>query len=152
MAETAKKIVITGGAGMIGQNLLTLLESRGHTNLTVIDRHPTNHTIVRQFHPSVRMVQADLTTPGPWQELAKTEDVGELFFAGPAALLDDDPARPDEPSAEREKGDPEECGEQRDERRALGRFSLIRHFTRVRRWTSNARGTTAKAARRRTAE
>jgi len=64
----ANKIVITGGAGMIGQNLLTLLESRGHTNLTVLDRHPTNHALVRKYHPNVRMVQADLTAPGPWQD------------------------------------------------------------------------------------
>ena len=88
MAETAKKIVITGGAGMIGQNLLTLLESRGHTNLTVIDRHPTNHTIVRQFHPSVRMVQADLTTPGPWQD--ELADCTHLVIAH-AHLVGTDP-------------------------------------------------------------
>ena len=35
------KIVITGGAGLVGQNLIVRLKQRGFTHLVAIDKHPT---------------------------------------------------------------------------------------------------------------
>lgn len=43
------------------------------------------------------------------------------------ALLDDDPVRPDESTAEAEKGDPEESREQRCEGNAVRDFSVVWH-------------------------
>jgi nucleoside-diphosphate-sugar epimerase len=61
MSETRKgKIVITGGAGLIGQNLILRLEAKGFTEIVVIDKHPTNIKILEEYHPSVRVLHRDL--------------------------------------------------------------------------------------------
>lgn len=58
------KIVLTGAAGLVGQNLLVELESRGYTNIVAIDKHTYNLAILRELHPQVRVVEADLAEPG----------------------------------------------------------------------------------------
>ena len=41
-----KKTVITGAAGLVGQNLIPRLISNGFTNIVAIDKHPTNTAIL----------------------------------------------------------------------------------------------------------
>jgi nucleoside-diphosphate-sugar epimerase len=61
MSETRKgKIVITGGAGLVGQNLILRLEAKGFTEIVVIDKHPTNIKTLEEYHPSVRVLHRDL--------------------------------------------------------------------------------------------
>ena len=56
MAETISgKIVITGAAGLVGQNLLLLLTAKGFRKIVALDKHPTNVKILRQYHPGVRV-------------------------------------------------------------------------------------------------
>ena len=62
------KIVITGAAGLVGQNLITLLRERNFTNLLAIDKHPYNVKILRQLHPGLAVLEADLAERGAWQE------------------------------------------------------------------------------------
>jgi uncharacterized protein YbjT (DUF2867 family) len=71
---TAKnaKIVITGAAGLVGQNLIVELKQQGYSQLVAIDKHAHNLAILQALHPDVRVVQADLAEPGPWA----TEFVG----------------------------------------------------------------------------
>lgn len=64
----SRKIVITGGAGLIGQNLISRLEQRNFGELVAIDKHPTNTETLRRLHPNVRVIHADLAEPGPWQD------------------------------------------------------------------------------------
>ena len=64
----SRKIVITGAAGLIGQNLITRLEQRNFGELVAIDKHPTNTEILRRLHPNVRVIHGDLSEPGPWQD------------------------------------------------------------------------------------
>jgi nucleoside-diphosphate-sugar epimerase len=54
------KIVVTGAAGLVGQNLIPRLTARGFTEIVAIDKHPTNVTILKKYHPSVRVIQCDL--------------------------------------------------------------------------------------------
>ena len=61
-----RKIVITGAAGLVGQNLTSRLLARGYSQLVAIDKHALNMAIFRQQFPSVSAIQADL---------AKREDV-----------------------------------------------------------------------------
>jgi nucleoside-diphosphate-sugar epimerase len=61
------KIVITGGAGLVGLNLVVELCEAGYTNLVVIDKLAHNLEIVRRLHPEVRRVVADLAEPGDWE-------------------------------------------------------------------------------------
>lgn len=62
------KIVLTGAAGLVGQNLIVELKAQGYSRLVAIDKHAHNLNILRQLHPEVEVVHADLAEPGPWCE------------------------------------------------------------------------------------
>ena len=67
MLQPSDKIVITGAAGLVGQNLVTLLVEVGFVNLVAIDKHEANLAILARLHPAVRTVPADLAEPGAWE-------------------------------------------------------------------------------------
>ena len=62
------KIVITGAAGLVGQNLLPRLKRDKLNEIVAIDKHHQNISILRQLHPEIRVVEADLAEGGAWQE------------------------------------------------------------------------------------
>lgn len=62
-----ERIVLPGGAGLVGQNLVTRLKAKGYTNIIVLDKHLTNIEILRQLHPDIIAAHADLAEPGGWQ-------------------------------------------------------------------------------------
>jgi nucleoside-diphosphate-sugar epimerase len=64
----AKRIVVTGAAGLVGQNLLPLLKQRSNAEIVALDKHPTNTATLRRLHPELRVVEADLAEAGPWQD------------------------------------------------------------------------------------
>ena len=64
---SGNKIVVTGAAGLVGQNLLPRLKARNLGQIVAIDKHPTNIRILRQLHPDVEVIEADLSEAGPWQ-------------------------------------------------------------------------------------
>lgn len=66
MTDKNAKIVITGAAGLVGQNLVVELKEQGYTQLVAIDKHEHNLAILKQLHPDVRTVLADLAEPGAW--------------------------------------------------------------------------------------
>lgn len=69
------KIVVTGAAGLVGQNLVPRLKARGH-EIVAIDKHPANTRIFRQLHPDVTVIEADLAHDDGWQDaLAGAEAV-----------------------------------------------------------------------------
>lgn len=63
------KIILTGGAGLVGQNLVVELKAQGYQNLVVLDKHEHNLSILQQLHPDVQTVLADLSMPGQWAEV-----------------------------------------------------------------------------------
>jgi|SRR5215469_5715597 len=60
MAGMRKKIVITGAAGLVGQNLIPRLKSKGLTEVVAIDKHAANMAILEQHHPEIRTLRCDL--------------------------------------------------------------------------------------------
>lgn len=66
MTDKHAKIVITGAAGLVGQNLIVELKQQGYTQLVAIDKHAHNLDILHGLHPDVRVVKADLAEPGAW--------------------------------------------------------------------------------------
>jgi nucleoside-diphosphate-sugar epimerase len=66
MAGPNPKIVITGAAGLVGQNLVVELESQGYSNLVAIDKHAYNLGILRALHPGIQVIEADLAESGDW--------------------------------------------------------------------------------------
>jgi nucleoside-diphosphate-sugar epimerase len=68
MINSNSKIVVTGAAGLVGQNLIVLLREEGFESIVAIDKHKRNLDILSQLHPDVTTVLADLADPGPWEE------------------------------------------------------------------------------------
>ena len=61
------KIIVTGAAGLVGQNLISRLKARNLGPLVCIDKHMKNTETLRGLHPDVRVIQADLANSGAWQ-------------------------------------------------------------------------------------
>ncbi len=61
------KIAITGAAGLMGQNLIARLKRRGGHSIVAIDKHGPNTQILRDLHPDITVIEADMAEPGPWQ-------------------------------------------------------------------------------------
>lgn len=62
------KTILTGAAGLVGQNLVIELTARGHDNLVAVDKHERNLATLAELHPDVRCVHADLAEPGLWEK------------------------------------------------------------------------------------
>lgn len=69
-----RKIVITGAAGLVGQNLVARLKSRQDLVLIGIDKHEANLRLFREVHPGVQMINADLAKAGEWMECLEGAD------------------------------------------------------------------------------
>ena len=70
-------IVLTGAAGLVGQNLIVEMKSQGYSNLVAIDKHDYNLGLLKNLHPDVRTIHADLAEPGDWDKV----------FAGAACVV-----------------------------------------------------------------
>ena len=77
MIDKSAKIVLTGAAGLVGQNLLVELQAQGYTCLVAIDKHEYNLAILKRLHPGVETILADLAESGAWQDA----------FAGAACVV-----------------------------------------------------------------
>lgn len=67
MKHLNEKIVLPGGAGLVGQNLVARLRGLGYTNIVVLDKHAANVEVLRKTQPDVRAEVADVAVPGAWQ-------------------------------------------------------------------------------------
>lgn len=61
------KIVLPGGAGLVGQNLVARLKGKGYHDIVVIDKHRNNLEVLGHVQPDVKAVLADLAHPGEWE-------------------------------------------------------------------------------------
>ena len=62
------KISVTGAAGLVGQNLIPRLKARGYSDIAAIDKHRVNVAILRQLHPDILVIEADLASDDGWQQ------------------------------------------------------------------------------------
>jgi nucleoside-diphosphate-sugar epimerase len=79
-AEPAR-IVITGGAGLVGQNLVLQMRERGWRLPCVLDRSASNLRILRELNPGIETVEADLAETGAWQEILRGADTVVVLHA-----------------------------------------------------------------------
>ena len=79
--KTDRKIVLPGGAGLVGQNLVARLIARGYTRLVVLDKHRANLDVLRRVQPGVVAEDADLSKPGDWQRHFDGADVVVMLQA-----------------------------------------------------------------------
>ena len=71
------KLVLTGAAGLVGQNLVVELKAQGYDNIVAIDKHAYNLGILHRLHPDVTIVEQDVAEDGTWTDT----------FAGAACVI-----------------------------------------------------------------
>ena len=67
MTNSNSKIILCGGAGLVGMNLVQRLIQQGYKNICVIDKHKNNLEILNKYYPSVICVEGDLSRHGKWE-------------------------------------------------------------------------------------
>ena len=80
-AGADQRIVLPGGAGLVGQNLVARLLDQGYRNIVVLDKHRANLEILRQVQPGILCEYADLAEPGDWQQFIRDADVVVMLQA-----------------------------------------------------------------------
>src|SRR5262245_61887226 len=61
------KIVLPGGAGLVGQNLVARLKTKGYTNIVVLDKHRANLEVLKKMQPDITAEFVDLAESGDWK-------------------------------------------------------------------------------------
>jgi len=75
------KIILPGGAGLVGQNLVARLKVKGYSNIVVLDKHIANLAVLKQVQPDVTAEYADLAEPGVWERHFSDADVVVMLQA-----------------------------------------------------------------------
>ncbi|VVQ28110.1 ADP-L-glycero-D-manno-heptose-6-epimerase [Pseudomonas fluorescens] len=76
-----ERIVLPGGAGLVGQNLVARLKAKGYSNIVVIDKHCENLAILKRVQPNITAIYGDLSKPGDWQQQFANADVVVMLQA-----------------------------------------------------------------------
>lgn len=76
-----KKIILPGGAGLVGQNLVARLKAAGYNNIIVLDKHKSNLKVLQKVQPDIVVEYADLAEPGDWQRHFQGADVVVMLQA-----------------------------------------------------------------------
>ena len=85
-AEHQPRIVLPGGAGLVGQNLALRLHAAGYENLVVLDKHAANVAVMRRLLPDVEIRETDLAEAGDWQDTFAGADAVVMLQAQIGAL------------------------------------------------------------------
>jgi len=75
------KVVLPGGAGLVGQNLVARLRAKGYTDIVVIDKHEANLAILKRTQPDVVVELADVAKPGTWSQHFDGADIVVMLQA-----------------------------------------------------------------------
>jgi nucleoside-diphosphate-sugar epimerase len=75
------KIILPGGAGLVGQNLVARLKEKGYTNIVVLDKHIQNLAILKKVQPGITLEYADLAESGAWVNHFANADVVVMLQA-----------------------------------------------------------------------
>lgn len=77
----ALQIAVTGAAGLVGQNLIPRLKARGFTDIVAVDKHRANIRILRELHPDIKIIEADLAHDDGWQQAVGNCDIAVISHA-----------------------------------------------------------------------
>jgi len=81
LINARKKIILPGGAGLVGQNLVARLKETGFNNIVVLDKHRKNLEILRKTQPDIVAEFFDLAEPGEWEKYFEDADVVVMLQA-----------------------------------------------------------------------
>ena len=63
-----RKVIVTGAAGLVGQNVIVRLRTVPGLSIVGIDKHSANTALLRRLHPGIEVIEADLAMPDSWQD------------------------------------------------------------------------------------
>jgi len=75
------RIVVTGAAGLVGQNLVLMLKERGYGDVVAVDKHAGNLQVLHGLVPEARIVVGDLAEPGEWESLFDPQSIVVVLHA-----------------------------------------------------------------------
>ncbi|UVH56622.1 NAD-dependent epimerase/dehydratase family protein [Variovorax paradoxus] len=75
------KIILPGGAGLVGQNLVARLNREKFTQIVVLDKHRPNLEVLARAHPDVVAEYADVSKRGDWLAHFEGADVVVMLQA-----------------------------------------------------------------------
>lgn len=75
------RVLVAGAAGLVGQNLIPKLKADPACSILAIDKHPQNTKILRELHPEIDVIEADLADPGGWSGEVRQCDVAVMLQA-----------------------------------------------------------------------
>ena len=75
------KIILPGGAGLVGQNLVIRLKAKGYTDIIVLDKHRANLAVLKRLQPDITAEYADLAEPGDWLRYFEEAEVVVMLQA-----------------------------------------------------------------------
>jgi nucleoside-diphosphate-sugar epimerase len=75
------RVIITGAAGLVGQNLALMLSEGGYGNIVAIDKHRANLELLGKLAPGAQLVAADLAQPGDWETLFDPSSIVVILHA-----------------------------------------------------------------------
>lgn len=78
---TRPRVIVTGAAGLVGQNLVLMLKERGYSDIVAIDKHESNLKVLHDLVPEARIVKGDLAAPGEWEALFDRDSVVVVLHA-----------------------------------------------------------------------
>jgi nucleoside-diphosphate-sugar epimerase len=61
------RVLVAGGAGLVGQNLIPKLKMMPGASILAVDKHATNVGVLRSLHPDIDVLEADLAQKGDWE-------------------------------------------------------------------------------------
>jgi nucleoside-diphosphate-sugar epimerase len=76
-----RRIVMTGAAGLVGQNLVLLMRETGYDDVVVIDKQASNLALLTRLTPGLRSICADLAEPGDWKNVFTGVDTAVVLHA-----------------------------------------------------------------------
>jgi nucleoside-diphosphate-sugar epimerase len=77
------KIVITGAAGLVGQNLILLMFEQGYKNIIAIDKNIERLNLLEKLNPDVQIECIDLAIWNPRENYERTE----MIFANASCVV-----------------------------------------------------------------
>lgn len=81
MIKNKIRVILPGGAGLVGQNLVARMKKLGQFDIVVIDKHAKNLESLRRLHPEVSAIHGDVSAPGNWEDCFKSADVVVMLQA-----------------------------------------------------------------------
>lgn len=85
-----KKILVTGCAGLVGQNLIARIKNNCNYKVIGIDKHHYNCMIFRDVHPEIDLIEANLAKIGEWENSFNDVDIVVLNHAQISSLNESD--------------------------------------------------------------